>query len=273
MIEEIVSIGPFAITPFGLMLVAALLSGYWQLQRGMKILGIGDEEDASTLVFACGFLGILGGKIYYAVLTSDLGSLTSRAGIVWYGCLIGGLVGMMIVLRLRSLPTGLTFDAAAPALALGYAVGRVGCLLVGDDYGVPTNLPWGMKFPVGLPPTTAGNLRHQFGVDIPASVPDYEMLAVHPTQLYSTLVALVVFFIALRMLRRGHFRPGGLFMAVLAMLSVERLLVETIRAKDDRFFGVFTMAQLISLLILLVLGALWLRRRNSTQPLIAEARA
>lgn len=273
MIEELFSIGPFAITPFGVMLVMALLSGYWQLQRAMKALGIGDEEDASTIVFACGFVGILGGKVYYAILTSDWSSLASRAGIVWYGCLIGGFVAMMVVLRMRSLPVGLTFDASAPALALGYAVGRVGCLLVGDDYGVPTDLPWAMKFPVGLPPTTAGNLRHQFGVDVPAQIPDHEMLAVHPTQIYSSLAALAIFFLAWRLLRRGDFRPGGLFLAVLALLSVERLLVEVVRAKDDRFFGMFTVAQLISVLILLVLGALWLARRSSETPTVAEARA
>ena len=271
MIEEIFSIGPFAITPFGLMLVAGLLSAYWQLQRGMKALGIGDEEDASTITFACGFLGILGGKIYYAVLTQDAGSLLSRAGIVWYGCLIGGFVGMMLVLRLRQLPMGLTFDAAAPSLALGYSVGRIGCLLVGDDYGVPTDLPWAMEFPVGLPPTTAGNLRG-FGVEVPAAVPDYELMAVHPTQIYSSVAAFAIFWITWRMLKRGNFRPGGLFVATLALLSVERFLVEFIRAKDDRFFGTFTVAQLISVLILVILGLLWVKRRGSDAPTVADLR-
>ncbi|MDA8017081.1 MAG: prolipoprotein diacylglyceryl transferase [Thermoanaerobaculia bacterium] len=270
MIEELFSIGPFAITPFGLMLVAGLLAGYWQLQRGMKILGIGDEDDASSIVFACGFLGILGGKIYYAVLTMDPGSLLSRAGIVWYGCLIGGFVGLMLVLRMRQLPVGLTFDATAPGLALGYSVGRVGCLLVGDDYGVPTDLPWAMEFPVGLPPTTAGNLR-DFGVDVPASVPDYQLMAVHPTQIYSSLAAFAIFLVAQRLLRSGNFRPGGLFLNVLAMLSVERFFVEFIRAKDDRFLGSFTVAQLISVIILAILGVLWLRRRRSSTPTVAES--
>lgn len=276
MIEELFSIGPFAITPFGLMLVAGLLTAYWQLQRGMKVLGIGDEEDASSIVFACGFLGILGGKLYYSFLMLHKvpfrESFFSRAGIVWYGCLIGGFVGLALVLKLRRLPVGLTFDATGPALALGYSVGRVGCLLVGDDYGIPTDLPWAMKFPVGLPPTTAGNLRG-FGVDVPADVPNYELMAVHPTQIYSSLAALAIFFIALRILRRGNFRPGGLFVAVLAMLSVERFFVEIIRAKDDRFFGTFTIAQVISVVILVLLGVVWLRRRGSDAPTVAELRS
>ena len=126
-----------------------------------------------------------------------------------------------------------------------------------------------MEFPVGLPPTTAGNLRG-FGVDVPASVPNYELMAVHPTQIYSSLAAFVVFWITWRMLRRGNFRPGGLFVATLAMLSVERFLVEFIRAKDDRFLGIFTVAQLISVLILVILGIVWLRRRSSSMPTAVE---
>lgn len=260
MIEEIFSIGDFSVSPFGLMLVLALWTAYWQLQKGMVKAGIGDQDDASTLVFACGFLGILGGKIYYAILVNDWTMVFSRAGIVWYGCLIAGAATFFVVLKRRGLPYGKTFDAAGPALALGYAVGRVGCFLVGDDYGVPTQLPWGVEFRSGLPPTTAGMLRHHFNVDIPASVPDSEFIAVHPTQIYTVLASLLIFFIAIRIREFYRLKPGALFQITLTMLAVERFMVEFLRAKDDRFFGHFTLAQLISVVIfLLMVGLLWKR--------------
>ncbi|HSF43996.1 MAG TPA: prolipoprotein diacylglyceryl transferase family protein, partial [Thermoanaerobaculia bacterium] len=153
-------------------------------------------------------------------------------------------------------------DATAPALALGYAVGRVGCFLVGDDYGRPTDLPWGVAFPVGIPPTTAGSLREAFGVSIPASIPDDTLLRVHPTQLYETAMALVIWGIGVWLLKRD--RPSGtVALTVLALLAVERFLVELVRAKDDRFFAGFTLAQMISIgVFLLVLGIGWMRRRQ-----------
>jgi hypothetical protein len=87
-------------------------------------------------------------------------------------------------LRRERLRTPVFADAAAPALAGGYVVGRLGCFLVGDDYGRPTDLPWGLAFPHGAPPSTAGNLREMFGVALAPGIPDSAVLAAHPTQLY-----------------------------------------------------------------------------------------
>jgi phosphatidylglycerol:prolipoprotein diacylglycerol transferase len=264
MIPELFRIGSFSVSPFGLMLVAALLAAYWQLQRGMRARGIGTEDDPSNIVFACGFFGIVGGKIYYAALVDDWGMLLDRAGIVWYGCLIGGALAFFAMARWRRLPVLPTLDAAGPGLALGYGVGRIGCLLVGDDYGVPTQLPWGMSFEHGLPPTTAGNLRREFNVDVDPSILDEELLRVHPTQIYSSLTSFAIFGVAL-WLEKRKLAPGGLFLAVMAMLSLERIFVEFFRAKDDRFFGQFTLAQLISVAILVLIGLMaLLRRRTAT---------
>ncbi|MEM9555865.1 MAG: prolipoprotein diacylglyceryl transferase [Acidobacteriota bacterium] len=251
MIDELFRIGSFSVSPFGVMLVLALLSSYWQLRRQMLRTGIGDEEDASAIVFTCGFLGIAGGKLYYAMLVQDWSAFLSRAGIVWYGSLIAGLAGFVWVVWRRRLPMRRTLDAAAPALPLGYAVGRIGCLLVGDDYGVPSDVPWAMKFPNGLPPSTAGSLRHQFGVEVDPSIADSTVLAVHPTQIYTSLAAFAIWGFALWLAGRGSLRPGRLLLVVLALLSVERFLVEFLRAKDDRFFAdTFTLAQLISVALL-----------------------
>lgn len=266
MIEELFHIGSFSISPFGVMLVLSLFSAYWQLRRTMQHYRIGDEEDASSLVFAVGLAGILGGKIYYAILNGDWRLLLDRAGIVWYGAFIGGFLALLWTIRRRRLPFARTFDATAPGLALGYGVGRIGCFLVGDDYGVPTSLPWGTVFKVGLPRTTADNLRSSFGVETPPEMIDAEgWVAVHPTQLYETAAGFAIFGIILVLLRRGGVRPGNLFLTAVSLLAVERFLVEFLRAKDDRFFGDYTLAQAISLVILFASGAaIWRNRRDES---------
>jgi len=262
MIREIFHIGSFSISPFGVMLVLSFLASYFQLRWGMKRLGIGDEEDASAIVFAAGLGGILGAKIYYAILNMDWRLLFDRSGLVWYGGFVLGGAGVVWMMYRRRLPAWPMLDAAAPALAMGYAVGRIGCFLVGDDYGRPTDLPWGVAFPVGLPETTAGNLREIFNVSVPASVPDDALLRVHPTQLYETAIALAIWGFAIWLFKR-HWQPGAVALTVFALLAAERFLIEFLRAKDDRFFGGFTLAQVISMTVLLaVLGTAWMRRQR-----------
>lgn len=262
MIQELFHIGPLSVSPFGVMMMLAFLAAYWQLNRGLSGRKVGDEEDASALLLAAGVGGIVGAKLYYAVLYRDLGSLLSRAGLVWYGGLILGAVAVLLVVRWRKLPLVHVADASALGLALGYAVGRVGCFLVGDDYGVPTSLPWGVAFPVGIPPTTAGAMEQAFGLDLPG--PPDQLLRVHPTQLYETVIAGSIWL-------WGHKRfplwaPGQTAIVVFALLAVERFAVEFLRAKDDRFFGAFTLAQVISLLVLVVLIVLWRRRVAGRSP-------
>lgn len=261
MIREIFHIGGLSISPFGLMLVAAFVIAYLQLRWGLKYQGIGDEEDASAILFAAGVGGIVGGKVYYALLYRDWRLLYDRSGLVWYGGFLLATVLVLWTLRRRRLPFWPVLDAATLGLALGYGVGRLGCFLVGDDYGVPTDLPWGVKFPVGLPPTTAESLR-QFGADVPADLPPDTLLAVHPTQLYETAIAIVIWLVG-----RAHFKrrspAGETALAVLGLLSLERFGIEFLRAKDDRFFAGFTLAQLISLGVLGVIVAAWVARRRT----------
>jgi phosphatidylglycerol:prolipoprotein diacylglycerol transferase len=283
MIQELFHIGSFSISPFGVMLVFAFIGSYLQLRWGMRIQGIGDEEDASALVFAAGVGGIVGAKVYYAILYHSWRLLFDRSGLVWYGGFLLGTAAVLYTMRHRHLPVWPVVDALAPALALGYAVGRIGCFLVGDDYGRPTSLPWGVTFPVGLPPTTAGSLRDNFHVALPANLPDSALVHVHPTQIYETLTCLVIWWIGVRLLRReaapdgrgvglgsaglGSAGPGSTALPILGLLAIERFLIEILRAKDDRFLGPFTLAQAISILVLLVVTALWFaRRRTATAP-------
>ncbi len=255
----------YVISSFGLMLMVAFVAAFMQLRWGMRRLGAGDEEDAATLVLAAGFGGIIGAKVYYAVLYGDWHLLLDRSGLVWYGGFLLAVVALIWVMRRRQLPTWPTVDALSLSLAIGYALGRVGCFLVGDDYGVPTDLPWGVAFPQGAaPPSTAGALRFQFGVDVPASIPDSQLMKVHPTQLYETLICLGIWAFGLWLVRRRP-RGGVTGMAMLALLGAERFGVEILRAKDDRFFGGLTVAQVISLCVVAVALFLLLRRRRAPE--------
>ena len=266
MIPEIFRVGPLVISPFGAMLVVAFLAAYWQLARGLRALGIGGADEASSLVVAGGLGGILGGKLYYAALYRDPKLLLERYGLVWYGGFLLGTAVVVWMMRRRRLPPWPTLDAATPALALGYALGRVGCFLVGDDYGRPTDLPWGVAFEKGLPPTTAWHLRREFGLAIPEDVPGATLLRVHPTQLYETALALAIWGVGLVLLRR-RLRSGSVALAVLGLLAVERFGIEFLRVKDDRFLGPFTLAQAISVAVLvtLVVVARW-RPRSAAAP-------
>ncbi len=270
MIQELFHIGPLSISPFGVMLVVAFLAAFAQLRSGMKQLAIGGEDDASAILFAAGVGGIVGAKIYYALLYRDWHLLFDRAGLVWYGGFVLGTACVLLVFWRRRLPAWRTLDAATPALALGYGLGRIGCFLVGDDYGLPTALPWGVEFPVGLPPSTAGYLRSEFGVDVPSSIGADQLLAVHPTQLYETLAAVAIWLVGRRLLRRST-APGDVALPVLGLLALERFLIEFLRAKDDRLLGVFTVAQAFSIAVLVALLWLWAARRRSPAARLSEA--
>lgn len=242
----LIRFGSFEITTFGLMMFLAFVVGGWVLSRQFRRYGL-SEDLASSIVMGAAIGGIVGAKVYYAILFRDWHLLFDRAGLVWYGGLIGGVIACSWLI-VRSRTDYLTAaDAGAPGLAIGYCLGRIGCFLVGDDYGAPTNSWVGIAFPKGSPPTTAESLR-QFGVNVDPSIPADAVLRVHPTQLYESGAALLMFFILLAIGNRPHAR-GRVFAAFLIMMGIERFLVEIVRAKDDRFLGPFTVAQLISVLL------------------------
>lgn len=266
MFPTLVKIGNFEITTFGVMMFLAFVTGGWVLARQFKRYRLGEELASSIVVYAA-IGGIVGAKIYYAILFKDWHLLFDRAGLVWYGGLIGGFLACSFLILRQKVDYLTVADAAAPALSIGYALGRIGCFLVGDDYGRPTNAWFGIAFPKGAPPTTADALR-DFGAAVDPSIPGYQVLRVHPTQLYETFAALLMFGVLLWLNRRPHGRglAWGLF---LVMLGIERFLVEIVRAKDDRFFGSFTVAQLIS--VLMAIAGLILAVRSRNQPRIGTA--
>ena len=258
MIPELFHIGPVSISPFGPAMVAAFLVAWAQLRWGLKQYGLLDEENASAILLAAGIGGIVGAKVYYAALYGDWRLLFDRSGLVWYGGLIGGALAVLWTVRRRGLPPVRVIDAATPAVLAGYGIGRIGCFLVGDDYGTATSLPWGVKFPYGLPfPTTAANMRG-FNGDVDPSLPPDALVAVHPTQLYEVAAALVAVIVCRKLLEKQSVQ-GLVAIVGFSILAGERFLVEFVRAKDDRLFGEISLAQVISLAILLGLGYAWTR--------------
>lgn len=262
----IIHLGPLELTGYGLMLMVAFLMGGWLIVRQLQENKL-KEDYAADIVAAAVIGGIIGAKLWYVALTRDPGALFSRGGLVWYGGFIGGALAVILNGWRLGVPLRWTMQLAAPALAAAYALGRVGCWLVNDDYGRPSTLPWAVKFPEGLPPSTAGNMHHLFGVPVPAGIDPSTVLAVHPTQLYEVAAMLIAFAVLWSLRKRG--RPiGWLFGLYLIFAGVERFLVEIVRAKDDRFLGPFTLAQLASVILItigILLVSIW-RRGPSPAP-------
>jgi phosphatidylglycerol:prolipoprotein diacylglycerol transferase len=267
MYPVVLRIGNFTITSFGLMMFASFIIGAWILGKQLKRYGK-PPELAWDLLAWIAIGGLLGAKLYYLGLhwedfvADPVGSLLSRGGLVWYGGFIGGVVAYGWQIHRRKLPTATMFDATAPALAIAIAAGRLGCFLVGDDYGLPTDAWYGVAFPEGSPPSSAGYLR-SVGADVPAGIPDTQILAVHPTQLYEIGIALVMFYFLWTIGARAH-RQGQLFGLFMVMYAIERFLIEFVRAKGDRILLGLSTAQIASMIVL-ALG-LWLLNRPGAPP-------
>lgn len=165
--------------------------------------------------------------------------LLSRGGMSWFGGFAGGVLAGVLVMQRKRLPKVAVLAAASPALAVGHAIGRLGCFLVGDDYGRPTNLPWGIAFPEGLPPT---------------NVP------VHPTQLYEAAALVPLVLLLFRWRRQG--RPDTFVLgAYLLLAGAIRFAIEVVRV-NERVVGIFSVAHLASLAAIALGIAMLLKSRH-----------
>ena len=238
-----------AIYSFGFMLVVAFYSCYFLLERDLKRTGY-DENLASDIVFWAALGGVFGAKIYYLVENFDrvivdpTGMIFSGSGLVFLGGLLGGLLGVTMVLKKHNLPWLIFSDIVAPLLILGYGIGRIGCFLVGDDYGLPSSLPWAISFDKGLPPTNAQSFELYYPwIDI-SSIESF-IIKVHPTQLYETIIAFLIFSFLWQQ-RKTIKNHGDLFFKYLFLAGVERFLIEFIRTNPKYLFNTFSGAQIIS---------------------------
>jgi phosphatidylglycerol:prolipoprotein diacylglycerol transferase len=248
--------GPLQFTGFGFAMLMTFLIGQIITQREMQRRGE-DPQPVGDMTFAAVVGGLLGAKIYYAILTQDMSSLWSRAGFVFWGGLIGGIAAVIGVVMWKKLGVARVSESVAVSLPAAYAVGRTGCWAVGDDYGRPWSGPLSVVFPEGAPPSTAANMSSMFGVKFPDGTPPNEVIAVHPTQLYEVGMGVIMFFIILRFRKHNH-GEGWLFGFYCLLAGIERFIVEFFRAKDDRFFAAgLTVAQLIAIAFALF-GAAWM---------------
>jgi phosphatidylglycerol---prolipoprotein diacylglyceryl transferase len=238
-------LGPVTLQTFGICFAFGFLAAGAIIARRFKELG--DPPDwAYELGFAALVGGLVGSRVDYIVQNYDkvsndlLGNLFSGSGLVWYGGFAGGAIGVALWAWWRNWLRPQLLDLTAPALALGYAIGRVGCQVSGDgDYGKPWHGPWAMAYPHGTVPT-----------DVP----------VHPTPVYETLSMGLVAVVLWQL--RNRFRPGVLFAIYLVLAGVERLLVEFIRRNSNALVGL-TLPQLISIVMIAAGGAWLVARRDA----------
>ena len=231
-------IGPLELKTFGLCFAAAFIAAAAVLARHLKELGK-PTDWAYEIIFAGLVGGVIGSRVDFLLQNWDevsddfFGNVFSGSGLVWFGGLVGGAIGVVLWAWRRGFLGVQLLDVCAVPLALGYAVGRLGCQLSGDgDYGKGSDLPWAMSYPDGTVPTTD---------------------EVHPTPIYESLA---VGLIALGLWHlRGRLKPGGVFALYLLAVGLERLLVEFIRRNDDVALGL-TLAQLVSV-VLIAAGAAW----------------
>lgn len=246
-------IGGHAFYSFGLTAALALIVPGYFVWRILRRHGIGGDL-AYELVFAAGIGGFGGARLYWIVQhwSEARGHLLSTAfggfGLTWYGGLIGGFVVVVGWSLIRKVPVGLVANAMGPAVALGYAIGRVGCQLSGDgDYGKPSTVPWAMGYPHGTVPTPPG-------------------VRVHPTPIYEILIMAPVFFVLYRMAKKPQ--PAWyVFGWFLVLSGIERFLVEFLRRNPVWALGL-TAPQWISVAGVLIGTALILstRRKPALQP-------
>ena len=233
-------IGSFEITSFGVLVAIAALVGIWLFGRELARSGL--PRDAVDAAIAGVIGGLVGAKVLWTVEflgdqpVTDL--LFSRGGLSWFGGLAGGVGTGLWMLWRRRVPIVPALAAATPALAVGHAIGRVGCFLVGDDYGRPSDLPWAVAFPKGLPPT-----------DVP----------VHPTQIYEA-IALVGIAWALVRWRRADVADAVVLGRYFVLAGLTRFAIEFIRV-NARLLGPFTLAHSISFVLIAIGLVMILRQR------------
>jgi len=242
-------IGDIAISSYTAIFVIAFLVAYILCKGEFKRRGL--SEDLLDLLLVANVLGgIVGAKILFLIENVTFREFIGdpirylSSGLTFLGGFLGAIVLILAVVWAKRVSFWLASDAMAPALVIGYAIAKIGCLLVGDDYGIPSNLPWAMSFPEGSPPT---NER------------------VHPAQIYEMLAMLVVF-VVLWKIRKRNIPIGWLSGVTLILMGLERFLVEFVRNTTPSFIPGVSLAQLMSLglIVVGVLKLLQLRMGTKT---------
>jgi phosphatidylglycerol---prolipoprotein diacylglyceryl transferase len=238
----------FVLHTFGLFLAAGYLAALWRLLRGVKREGL-DSDRASGLGLWVIIGAIAGAKLLMIVRTlpdymarpADLFSLSTiqSAGDFYGGFIVALIAAMVFFVRHPEIPRWRMADICGPAIALGQAIGRIGCFMAGDDFGRATHLPWSITF---WDPEVA-----EIG-GAPLGVP------LHPVQIYESLVCLALFIFLEWLSRRKKF-DGEIILAYSILYAVARFILEYFRGDSDRGFilgGILSTSQFIAILVVLV---------------------
>ena len=272
----------FKIPSFGLMVAMAFLICHYFLRKEFNNKKI-EEKIIDDIIFYAVLSAIIGSKIYYIIETNSFGLFFKNIENIFIKLFSGNFSGT--ILELQNFGSGLVFnggficalvligfyiyknkldflfltDIVTPYILLGHAIGRIGCFLVGDDYGLPSNLPWAVSFPNGLPETTINTFLTDFSflnysrVDlIPYLVEGQNsIISVHPTQIYEMVLYLIGFIFIKSFYSILNFKKGSIFSIYLILGSFSRFVVEFLRTNERYLFG-FSSAQYISIVMFFV---------------------
>ncbi len=256
MLPRLLHIGSFSQSTYGVLVALAFLAALSLIARLARRAGI-NSDAVVNLGILCGLSAIVGAKImmflvdlpYYARNPGEILSMASlQAGGVFYGGLIAALIASVIYIRRRRLPPLGTADVFAPGIALGHAIGRLGCFSAGCCWGLPTRLPWGVTFSNPVAAQTVG---------VPLGIP------LHPTQLYESAAEFAIFGILYWRIRKPH-APGAIISLYLILYSTARFLVEFVRdhpGEPKPFDGPLNTSQWISMALAMLGAAYFLRRK------------
>lgn len=258
---ELIRIGSIALPSYGLMLALGFLVGLWLVRRRAPAFGLA-PDDASDVGIWLLLSGLLGAKLLLVIVewpqyVSSWEGLKdlARAGGVFYGGLIGAVVGTAIVLRKRGMSFFSFADAAAPSIALGQSLGRVGCLLAGCCWGRHCELPWAITF---------SDPKAHENVGVPLGIP------LHPTQVYEAAGTLALCLLLIALERRRY--SGETFVRYLFGSAILRFTIEVFRGDPRGTVLGMSTSQFIALGLAAGAAAIWALRRK-TAPATAAARA
>ncbi len=249
MFPKLISFGDFFLPAYGVMVALGFMAGLWSTNTLAKRAGF-DTQKIQDLVIYCAITGLAGAKLmmfafdwqYYARNPQEIFSLsTLRAAGVYQGGFLLALVFAVFYMRRNGLPVWRTMDCFAPGIALGHALGRIGCFAAGCCYGILCNRPWGVRF-------TNPDVKDFSSV--PMNIP------LHPSQLYEAFGNLLIFGLLFKLYKPNQ-RPGGLFALYLVLYSILRFAIEFVRHHEQApLFGLdLSHTQWISLGTLLL--GLW----------------
>jgi phosphatidylglycerol:prolipoprotein diacylglycerol transferase len=259
---RLLELGPISIYSYGLLLAVAFLAGLSLAGRRARRQGLNPERVLDLGIYII-IAAVIGGKLLllltdfkqFAERPSELFSLAQSGGVFYGGLILAVLVSVWYIRR-HHLPLWRTCDVFAPGIALGHAIGRIGCLMAGCCYGRETSAPWGIVFSDAFAASYVGTPLH---------------VRLHPTQLYESAAELLILAVLLAMEKRGRAFGGRTFWAYVLLYAIARFVIEFFRG-DDRgmLFGVST-SQFISLILapLAIAMLVWLGRRREAAPVAA----